>query len=98
MTPELRWITPVWRTAQFIAVGRGPIDAVQREGLQVELGLRDEYLIAEEYALQSGSNSQAAAYIHLLDAETGRTHIRRECELQYLGVREPFSQRSAGWN
>lgn len=25
----------------------------------------------EEHALQSGSNSQAAAYIHLLDGDTG---------------------------
>lgn len=57
--------------AQFIAVGNGPIDAVQR-GLQVELGLRIKVLDYEEHALQSGSNSQAAAYIHLLDAETGR--------------------------
>ena len=57
--------------AQFIAVGNGPIDAVQR-GLQVELGLRIKVLDYEEHALQSCSNSQAAAYIHLLDAETGR--------------------------
>ncbi len=56
---------------QFTAVGNGPIDAVQR-GLQLELGIRIKVLDYEEHALQSGSNSQAAAYIHLLDSDTGR--------------------------
>ncbi len=56
---------------QFVAVGNGPIDAVQR-GLQEELGIRIKVLDYEEHALQSGSNSQAAAYIHMLDSETGK--------------------------
>ena len=55
----------------FEAVGNGPIDAVQR-GLAQELGVSIKILDYEEHALQSGANSQAAAYIHLLDAETGR--------------------------
>ncbi len=55
----------------FEAVGNGPIDAVQR-GLQEELGVRIKVLDYEEHALQSGANSQAAAYIHLLDADDGR--------------------------
>lgn len=55
----------------FEAVGNGPIDAVQR-GLNHELGLSVKVLDYEEHALQSGANSQAAAYIHLLDGETGR--------------------------
>ena len=55
----------------FTAVGNGPIDAAQR-GLQESLGLRIKVLDYEEHALQSGSNSQAAAYIHLLDSETGK--------------------------
>lgn len=55
----------------FEAVGNGPIDAVQR-GMQETLGLRIKVLDYEEHALQSGSNSQAAAYIHLLDSESGR--------------------------
>lgn len=55
----------------FEAVGNGPIDAVQR-GLQETLGVRIKVLDYEEHALQSGSNSQAAAYIHLLDADDGR--------------------------
>ena len=55
----------------FEAVGNGPIDAVQR-GLQETLGVRVKVLDYEEHALQSGSNSQAAAYIHLLDADDGR--------------------------
>lgn len=55
----------------FEAVGNGPIDAAQR-GMQESLGVSIKVLDYEEHALQSGSNSQAAAYIHLLDSETGR--------------------------
>ena len=54
----------------FEAVGNGPIDAVKR-GLQEELDINIKILDYEEHALQSGSNSQAAAYIHLLDADNG---------------------------
>lgn len=56
---------------RFEAVGNGPIDAVKR-GLQETLDINVKILDYEEHALQSGSNSQAAAYIHLLDAESGR--------------------------
>ena len=55
----------------FEAVGNGPIDATKR-GLQEELDIDIKILDYEEHALQSGSNSQAAAYIHLLDVESGR--------------------------
>lgn len=55
----------------FEAVGNGPIDAVQR-GLQETIDVKIKVLDYEEHALQSGSNSQAAAYIHLLDADDGR--------------------------
>lgn len=54
----------------FQATGNGPIDAVKR-GLTLDLGMKVKILDYEEHALQSGSNSQAAAYIHLLDSETG---------------------------
>ncbi|MBE5883553.1 MAG: 2-isopropylmalate synthase [Lachnospiraceae bacterium] len=54
----------------FEAVGNGPIDAVQR-GLSHELGIAIKVLDYEEHALQSGASSQAAAYIHLLDSNTG---------------------------
>lgn len=54
----------------FEAIGNGPIDAVQR-GLSHELGIVIKILDYEEHALQSGANSQAAAYIHLLDNNTG---------------------------
>lgn len=54
----------------FEAVGNGPIDAVKR-GLTETFGINIKILDYEEHALQSGSNSQAAAYIHLLDGETG---------------------------
>jgi len=55
----------------FEAVGNGPIDAVQR-GLSHEIDIRIKVLDYEEHALQSGANSQAAAYIHLLDSDSGR--------------------------
>ena len=55
---------------EFSSVGNGPIDAVKR-GLEEHLGLSIKILDYSEHALQSGSNSQAAAYIHLLDVETG---------------------------
>ncbi|MBQ9437169.1 MAG: 2-isopropylmalate synthase [Lachnospiraceae bacterium] len=55
----------------FEGVGNGPIDAVRR-GLHEALDIETKVLDYSEHALQSGSNSQAAAYIHLLDAETGR--------------------------
>ncbi len=54
----------------FEAVGNGPIDAVKR-GLHQNLDLDIKILDYEEHALQSGSNSQAAAYIHLLDSNSG---------------------------
>ena len=55
----------------FNAIGNGPIDAVKR-GLAEALDIDIKILDYEEHALQSGSNSQAAAYIHLLDSNTGR--------------------------
>lgn len=54
----------------FKAEGNGPIDAVKR-GINQNLGLDIKILDYEEHALQAGSNSKAAAYIHLLDSETG---------------------------
>ena len=54
----------------FQSIGNGPIDAVKR-GIEENLGFAIKILDYSEHALQSGSNSQAAAYIHLLDAETG---------------------------
>ena len=54
----------------FEAVGNGPIDAVQR-GIMEQTGVRIKVLDYEEHALQSGASSQAAAYIHLLDADDG---------------------------
>lgn len=55
----------------FTAVGNGPLDAVQR-GLIETFHIRIKILDYEEHALQSGAHSQAAAYIHMLDAESGR--------------------------
>ena len=55
----------------FEAIGNGPIDAVKR-GLIERFRLDTKILDYEEHALQSGSNSQAAAYIHLLDMESGK--------------------------
>ena len=54
----------------FEGVGNGPLDAVRR-GLHEALDIDVKILDYSEHALQSGSNSQAAAYIHLLDSDTG---------------------------
>lgn len=54
----------------FDAVGNGPLDAVQR-GMKDAFDIRIKILDYEEHALQSGSNSQAAAYIHMLNEESG---------------------------
>lgn len=56
---------------EFESVGNGPLDAVLR-GLKQELNCDVKILDYQEHALQSGEGSQAAAYIHLLDADTGR--------------------------
>jgi len=56
----------------FEGVGNGPIDAVQ-QGIEKELGIQIKVLDYSEHALRSGSNAQAASYIHLLDVATGRT-------------------------
>ena len=55
----------------FTAAGNGPIDAVKR-GIIQNLGIDIKILDYEEHALQAGSNSKAAAYIHLLDVESSR--------------------------
>ena len=58
--------------AYIQAAGNGPLDAVQR-GLSEEMGIEIRILDYEEHALQAGSDSQAAAYIHMMDVKTGRT-------------------------
>ncbi len=58
-------------TKTFEGVGNGPIDAVQR-GLETELGIELKVLDYNEHALRSGSNAQAASYIHLMDKRSGR--------------------------
>jgi 2-isopropylmalate synthase len=55
----------------FEGVGNGPIDAVQR-GLEEVLGAQLKVLDYSEHALRSGSNAQAASYIHLLDVKGGK--------------------------
>ena len=54
----------------FEAFGNGPLDALQR-GFREKFGFNIRILDYEEHALQSGSDSQAAAYIHLLDSDKG---------------------------
>ncbi len=56
----------------FEGVGNGPIDAV-KIGLDNTLGINMKVLDYSEHALNSGSNAQAASYIHVLDIPTGRT-------------------------
>ncbi len=55
----------------FSAIGNGPLDAVRR-GLRENYGYNIKILDYEEHALQAGSDSQAAAYIHLLNSDDGK--------------------------
>lgn len=56
----------------FDATGNGPIDAVLR-GIQNESGLSLKILDYSEHALAEGSHAKAAAYVHILNKETGKT-------------------------
>ncbi len=56
----------------FTAVGNGPLDAVRR-GMHENYDYDVRILDYEEHALKAGSDSQAAAYIHLLDSHSGKT-------------------------
>ena len=56
----------------FEGVGNGPIDAMQH-GLEEALGIQIKVLDYSEHALRSGSNAQAASYIHVLDVSSGNT-------------------------
>ena len=54
------------------ATGNGPVDAVNN-GLDEYLGVKYRILDYSQHALTAGSNAKAAAYIQLLDKETGKT-------------------------
>jgi 2-isopropylmalate synthase len=54
----------------FEAVGNGPLDAVRR-GVRENLHRDIRILDYTEHALTSGSDSQAAAYIHMMDENSG---------------------------
>lgn len=56
----------------FTATGNGPIDAVHH-GIQEVLGKKMKVLDYSEHALGEGANAQAAAYIQIMDKETGKT-------------------------
>lgn len=55
----------------FEAVGNGPLDAVKR-GVRENLHREVRILDYTEHALTSGSDSQAAAYIHMMDENSGK--------------------------
>lgn len=57
---------------EFRATGNGPIDAVHH-GLQEVVGKKIKILDYSEHALGEGANAQAAAYIQVMDQETGKT-------------------------
>lgn len=73
-------------------VGNGPIDAVKR-AVQEKMGLDIKILDYSEHALQSGSNSKAAAYIHLLDGNTGNVTygVGESSNITRASVRAIFS-------
>lgn len=56
----------------FTAVGNGPMEAVLN-GIQKETGLSLKILDYSEHALSSGSNAVAAAYVQILNKNTGKT-------------------------
>lgn len=56
----------------FTSTGNGPIDAVHH-GIQEVLGKKMKVLDYSEHALGEGANAQAAAYIQIMDSETGKT-------------------------
>ncbi|MBO5278800.1 MAG: 2-isopropylmalate synthase [Lachnospiraceae bacterium] len=53
------------------AEGNGPIDAV-KNAFSEKIGRNIKVLDYSEHALESGSKAQAAAYIHLMDVDTGK--------------------------
>lgn len=53
------------------AEGNGPIDAVKNAFME-KIGRNVKVLDYSEHALESGSKAQAAAYIHLMDVDTGK--------------------------
>ena len=59
-------------TEEMKATGNGPIDAVLT-GLRKKLGHTYKILDYTEHSLGLGENAQAAAYIQMLDKETGAT-------------------------
>lgn len=73
-------------------VGNGPIDAVKR-AISENLNLDIKILDYSEHALQAGSNSKAAAYIHLLDVNTGNVTygVGESSNITRASVRAIFS-------
>lgn len=55
----------------FHATGNGPIDAVHH-GLQEVVEKKIKILDYSEHALGEGANAQAAAYIHVMDKDSGK--------------------------
>lgn len=53
-----------------VGCGNGPIDAVKR-GLDEQVGVLTKLTMYEQQALTTGSDSQAASYIELMNADTG---------------------------
>lgn len=72
--------------------GNGPIDAVKR-ALHESRGLEVKILDYSEHALQSGADSKAAAYIHLLDVNTGKVTygVGESSNITRASVRAIFS-------
>jgi 2-isopropylmalate synthase len=56
----------------FEATGNGPINAVL-EGIQKDLGIKIKVQDYYEHSLGEGSHAHAAAYVQLLNADTGKT-------------------------
>ena len=72
--------------------GNGPIDAV-KNALHNVSGLNFKLLDYTEHALGQGSNAKAAAYVHVLDIDTGKTTygVGQSTNITRASVRALFS-------
>lgn len=72
--------------------GNGPIDAV-KQALHTQAGVSFKILDYTEHALGEGSNAKAAAYVNVLDLDTGKTAygVGQSTNITRASIRAVFS-------
>lgn len=72
--------------------GNGPIDAV-KQALHTQAGVNFKILDYTEHALGEGSNAKAAAYVNVLDLDTGKTAygVGQSTNITRASIRAVFS-------